>query len=31
VPGTGHSGIIKDKGPWTDVTLPAILSYFNSL
>lgn len=29
--GTGHDGIVMDKIPWRDQTLPAILEYFDSL
>lgn len=31
VPGTGHDGIIKDDQPWTQVTMPHILDYLQSL
>jgi proline iminopeptidase len=31
VMGVGHNGIINDLDAWTNVTLPEILTYFNSL
>ena len=31
VMGVGHSGIITDKNAWTEITLPKMLTYFNSL
>ena len=31
VPGTGHDGIISNAAAWTTTTLPAILSYFNTI
>lgn len=29
--GVGHSGIFTDKKAWTEITLPKMLTYFNSL
>jgi len=31
VPGTGHNGIIYDKKAWREITLPKMVTYFNSL
>jgi len=31
VTGVGHDGIIKDNDAWEEITLPKILSYFDSL
>ncbi len=31
IKGTGHSGILSDKGIWNEVTLPGMLNYLNSL
>ena len=31
VMGVGHSGIISDKKAWSEITLPKMLAYFNSL
>lgn len=31
VPDVGHQGIIKDKKAWKEITMPKVLSYFNSL
>lgn len=30
VPGVGHSGMLED-GPWKNITLPKLITYFNSL
>ena len=31
IPGVGHDGIIKEDHAWTTITMPEMISYFNSI